>query len=72
MNSQNFDFDYKKLLDNFLSGSQVAITIAFIGIYGAFSSFYKIEPTEHGVVTRLGAFNHIADPGPHRHGIHPF
>lgn len=37
----------------------------FIVIYGAFSSFYKIETTQKGVITRFGAFHDIADEGPH-------
>ena len=37
----------------------------FAVIYGLFSSFYKIETTQKGVITRFGAFHGIADEGPH-------
>ncbi|MFK7824129.1 MAG: FtsH protease activity modulator HflK [Oligoflexales bacterium] len=38
---------------------------AFAVIYGLFSSFYKVETTQKGVITRFGAFYDIADEGPH-------
>ena len=34
-------------------------------LWGAFSSFYQINPNQQGVVTRLGAFHKISDEGPH-------
>lgn len=46
-------------------GLQLLIIIVILAIYGAFTSFYKIEESQQGVVTRFGAFSHIADPGPH-------
>ena len=38
---------------------------AFAVIYGLASSFYKIDTSEKGVLTRFGAFHGIADEGPH-------
>ncbi|MDZ7748948.1 MAG: FtsH protease activity modulator HflK [Halofilum sp. (in: g-proteobacteria)] len=31
------------------------------------SGFYIVQPPERGVVTRFGAFQHVAGPGPHWH-----
>ncbi len=44
---------------------QMGIIITFMVIYSLTSSFYKIETVEQGVVTRFGAFSHIAYEGPH-------
>lgn len=41
------------------------IVLVFIGLYGAASSFYQIEPTQQGVVTRFGAYSQTTDEGPH-------
>ncbi len=37
----------------------------FVAAYGALSSFYQVETTQKGVITRLGAFYDIADEGLH-------
>ena len=44
---------------------QLPVIIVFVVLYGAFSSFYKIETGQQGVVTRFGAFSKITDEGPH-------
>lgn len=44
---------------------QLAVIILLVVLMGASSAFYKIETSEQGVVTRFGAFTHIADEGPH-------
>lgn len=45
--------------------TQFFIFIAFVMLYMLASSFYKIETSEQGVVTRFGAFSHVVNPGPH-------
>ncbi len=42
----------------------IVMILCFI-VYGAFSSFDKIDSSEQGVVTRFGAFDHIAYEGAH-------
>ena len=44
---------------------QIIVAALFVVTYGVLSSFYKIEPSQQGVVTRFGAFSHFADEGPH-------
>ncbi len=44
---------------------QGAIIAAFMVVYALGSSFYKVDTVEQGVVTRFGAFSHIANEGPH-------
>ena len=46
-------------------GLQLLLVGAILVAYGLFTSFYKIEESQQGVVTRFGAFSKIADPGPH-------
>lgn len=45
--------------------SQIFVVAAIAVAYGFFTSFYKIDETQEGVITRFGAFSHIAGPGPH-------
>ena len=45
--------------------TQFFIFIGFISLYMLASSFYKIETSEQGVVTRFGAYSHTTDEGPH-------
>ena len=42
---------------------QLFSIILIVCLYASLSSFYKIETSEQGVVTRFGAFSHIADEG---------
>jgi len=43
----------------------VGLIIAVFGIVTFFSAFYTVDQTQVGVVTRFGAFQYLADPGPH-------
>lgn len=45
--------------------TQILLIALFVVLYGVFSSFYKIEPSQQGVITRFGAYHSIADEGPH-------
>jgi membrane protease subunit HflK len=49
------------LISNWFSA---IFTLFFIG-YLAYASFYKVDTAHQGVVTRLGAYHHTADEGPH-------
>ncbi|MCB9229542.1 MAG: FtsH protease activity modulator HflK [Deltaproteobacteria bacterium] len=44
---------------------QWLLIAAFVVLYGLISSFYKIDTSEKGVITRFGAFHGIAEEGPH-------
>jgi modulator of FtsH protease HflK len=44
---------------------QYIILLSIFLIYGGLNSFYKIDPSQQGVVVRLGAFSHISEEGPH-------
>lgn len=44
---------------------QLLIIAGVVVLYASFTSFYKIETTQKGVVTRFGAFHTITDEGPH-------
>jgi modulator of FtsH protease HflK len=44
---------------------QFIILISILLLYGGLNSFYQIDPSQQGVVVRLGAFSHISAEGPH-------
>lgn len=44
---------------------QILVILALVALIGLSSSFYKIETSEQGVVTRFGAFTGIVDSGAH-------
>ena len=44
---------------------QWIIVGGFVLVYGLVSSFYKVDTSERGVITRFGAFHGIAEEGPH-------
>ena len=44
---------------------QIAVVITLVCVIGFGSSFYKIETSEQGVLTRFGAFVEIVDAGAH-------
>lgn len=44
---------------------QVFIGLALFALYSLATSFYKIDTTQLGVVTRFGAFSGVAEEGPH-------
>jgi membrane protease subunit HflK len=44
---------------------QLLITLGLLASYGFFTSFYKIEPAEKGVLTRFGKYLGTVEPGPH-------
>lgn len=46
-------------------GKIVAIVVVLLVLQGIYSSFYKINPAEVGVVLRLGQFNRISESGLH-------
>lgn len=45
--------------------SQWTIIIALVLIIGAFSSYYQIDTSQQGVITRFGKYHATKDPGPH-------
>lgn len=44
---------------------QWAAIAGLLALYVVYSSFYTIDTSDEGVVTRFGAFHKIAGPGPH-------
>jgi len=46
-----------------MSGRIISIAAAAVVIIWAASGFYTIKEAERGVVTRLGKFNHLVEPG---------
>ena len=44
---------------------QWAAIAGLLALYLVYSSFYTIDTSNEGVVTRFGAFHKIAGPGPH-------
>ncbi|MBI2602367.1 MAG: FtsH protease activity modulator HflK [Deltaproteobacteria bacterium] len=50
---------------NWSTKLQWLIIVGILAAIGLFTSYYQIETAQQGVVTRFGAFDHIADEGPH-------
>jgi len=44
---------------------QFIIIFLCVAVYAGISSFYQVEPSQQGVITRFGAFYGIAEEGPH-------
>lgn len=44
---------------------QMMLLILCVGVYAGISSFYKVEPSQQGVITRFGAYYGVAEEGPH-------
>ncbi len=44
---------------------QLVLLVLCVGVYAGISSFYKVEPSQQGVITRFGAYSGIAEEGPH-------
>ena len=51
--------------EDYQNAFQLPIVLLVFLLYGALSSFYKIETSQQGVVTRFGRFLKITDEGPH-------
>ncbi len=46
-------------------GPFVVVFLAALGVIGAVTSYYQVEPDEVGVIRRFGRFAGTSDPGPH-------
>ena len=44
---------------------QWSVVLTLAALYGLWTAFYQIDPSEQGVVTRFGAFQKTSDEGPH-------
>src|SRR3989338_10735119 len=44
---------------------QMILLVLCVAVYAGISSFYKVEPSQQGVITRFGAYHEIAEEGPH-------
>ena len=64
--SRGLEDDLGVLLKKLPSGSFLwLIPLVLIGLWGAFTSFYTVQPEEQAVVKRFGAVVDITDPGLH-------
>lgn len=44
---------------------QWALILLGLALYAGVTSFYKVDSSQEGVVTRFGAFSHVVSEGPH-------
>lgn len=58
-------FDVEEFLNKIKGGSYILGIVALLAIWGSFSSFYTIDISEEGVVTRFGAYQRTTPSGFH-------
>jgi membrane protease subunit HflK len=54
-----------RAVTSFLGRSLLLVGLGLALLAAASSSYYQIEPEEVGLITRFGAYQGTAEPGPH-------